>query len=176
MEIDVLQLLPLIWLKVSDFVLHSALFTALKFFLFVYAGVLLVDIILLLVHRGISSDLKTALYGADRPLVSKNALIKRWEATRERLQSHDPAQYKVAVLEADTLADEILGAIGYHGETMTEKLATVKGGQLETKDVLVAAHEVRNQIVHDGGFVLTQEEARHLVDEYQQFFDEVELF
>lgn len=176
MEVDVTQLGLVLWSGAAQFFEESILFLVLKFFLFIYVTVLFVDIVLLLVLKGLSSDLKTALYGAERPLQSRSTLIKRFEAIRARLETGNPSQYKVALLEADAFADEILSGIGYQGATMTEKLEAVKGGQLQTKDILAAAHEVRNQIVHDATFVLTHEEALQHLEGYQRFFDEVELF
>lgn len=176
MEVDLTQVATLVFTKVSQFFEHSALFVTLKFFLFIYVGVLFADIVLLLILKGLSSDLKTALYGTERPLASKNTLIKRFEAILARLNTGNPSQYKVALLEADAFADEILDGIGYKGATMTEKLLQVKGGQLQTKDILAAAHEVRNQIVHDAKFVLSREEAEQHLEGYRKFFDEVELF
>lgn len=176
MEVDVTQLAIVVWGSVMQFFDDSILFLVLKFFLFIYVAVLFVDIVLLLALKGLSSDLKTALYGAERPLTSRTTLIKRFEAICARLETGNPSQYKVALLEADAFADEILKGIGYQGATMTEKLQVVKGGQLQTKDILAAAHEVRNQIVHDATFVLTREEAEQHLEGYRRFFDEVELF
>lgn len=176
MDIDPTQVAALLWLKTSQFFAHSVLFMTLKFFLLVYVIVLFVDIVLLLILRGLSSDLKNVLYGTARPLVSQNQLIRRWEAVRARLESGNPSQYKVALLEADALANEILDGIGHKGETMTAKLEGVRGKQLETKDLLAEAHTVRNSIVHDAAFVLSKEEAEHYLENYQKFFDEVELF
>ena len=176
MDIDITVLLTQIIFGVEQFIAHSYIFAALKFFLFVYSAVLLVDIILVLMMRGLFTDFKVAMYGENRPLISKSTLIKRWEDILHRLESDNPSQYKVAILETDALADEILVDIGYHGETMTERLASVKGGQLETKDLLVAAHEVRNRIVQEQDFSLSQDEAKKIVHDFKVFFDEVELF
>ncbi len=176
MEVDLTQLSFFVWEKVTQFLEHSILFFTLKFFLFVYIGVLLVDIVLLLLLKGLSSDLKAALYGSERPLVTKSSLIKRWEAILGRLDTGNPSQYKVAILEADALADEILDGIGFQGATMTEKLEGVKGAQLGTKDLLIVSHEIRNQIVHDATFVLSREETENHLRNYKKFFDEVELF
>lgn len=176
MEVDLTQVAATVWPSILSFFENSFLFATLKFFLFVYVGVLFVDIVLLLVLRGLSGDLKVALYGSERPLVSTNKLIKRWEAIRDRLESDQSFQYKVAVLEADALANEILDGIGYKGVSMAEQLASVKGGQLETRALLAEAHEVRNQIVHDVEYQLSLEDAKRYLDDYQKFFDEVELF
>jgi hypothetical protein len=176
MEVDLTQVALAIWTAVTHFLDDSVLFLVLKFFLFIYVAVLLVDIVLLLVLKGLSSDLKTALYGTERPLTSKNKLIKRWEAILARMESANPSQYKVALLEADAMAGEILDQIGFPGPTMKEKLEGVKGGQLETRDRLAESHEVRNQIVHDATFVLDKDEALRHLENFRAFFDEVELF
>lgn len=176
MEVDVTQVAWLLWSRVNQFFDQSVFWLAIKFFLFVYVVVLLVDIILILVLKGLSSDLKAALYGTERPLLSKNQTIKRWELIRSRLHSDNPSQYKVAVLEADAMADEILDGIGYKGVTMTEKLEAVHGGQLETRELLVEAHEARNHIIHDPSFSLSREEAKRYLDCFEKFFGEVELF
>jgi ABC-type lipoprotein release transport system permease subunit len=176
MEVDVTQVAWLLWTKINLFFDQSTLWLVVKFFLLVYVVVLLVDIVLMLVLKGLSADLKTALYGSNRPLHSKNKTIKRWETIRERLESGNPSQYKVAVLEADALADEMLTGIGYKGATMAEKLGAVRGGQLETKELLAQAHEARNQIIHDPHFSLSREEALGFLDSFEKFFHEIELF
>jgi len=176
MEIDVMQVAWLLWIKVNQFFDQSLFWLAIKFFLFVYVVVLFVDIVLILILKGLSSDLKAALYGTERPLTSKNQLIKRWESIRDRLKSKNPSQYKVAVLEADAFADEILDGIGYKGGTMAEKLEAVHGGQLETKHLLIEAHEARNQIIHDPRFSLSQEDAERYLGYFEKFLVEVELF
>lgn len=176
MDIDVINLLFGSWEWIVRFFSDSFFVVAIKFFLFVYVSVLLADIVLLIILRGISSDLKKTLYGADRPLMRRSSVIKRWEKILAGLESGNPSQYKVSVLEADTLADEVLGGIGYRGATMGEKLSNVKEGQIETRDALVSAHEVRNRIVHEADFVLSREEAENLLHMYRKFFDEMELF
>jgi len=177
MEIDVSLLFGMLATKVANFFAHSFLFSFLKFFLFVYSAVLLADVVLLLILRGVSSDIKQILYGtSSRPLVSKNAIPKRWEGILARLDSENPSQYKVAILEADALAEEILSSMGYKGGNMTEKLDSVWGGQLETKDLLTEAHDIRNKVVHEEDFTLSQEDALRWLQNYRKFFEELELF
>src|SRR3989344_5240105 len=149
MNIDIFSLLYGIGHSVSKFFADSFLIAALKFFLFVYVVVVLLDIVMLLMLRGLSVDLKNTLFGTSRPLVSRSGVIKRWEKILARLASENPSQHKVAVLEADVFADEILGRIGYKGTTMGEKLEAIHPGQLETRSLLVDAHQLRNRVVHE---------------------------
>jgi hypothetical protein len=176
MDIDIISIVFGGGGKAAEFFSSSFFVLALKFFLFVYVMVLLVDIVLLLVLRGLSSDFKKVLFGSDRPLMARSTVIKRWEKILARLEQDNPSQYKVALLEADALADEILSGIGFKGTTMAEKLENIKGGQLETKEGLIEAHAIRNRVVHETDFVLSREEAEKCLDTYKRFFDEVELF
>lgn len=176
MDIDSVSLLYGIGQNVAQFFAHSFFISALKFFLFVYVLVLFIDIVILFMLRGVSSDFKKALFGAERPLLSHSTVISRWEKILSRLEEHNPSQYKVAVLEADAFADEILSGIGYRGATMAEKLESIHTGQLETKNELAEAHLIRNRIVHEADFAISREDAQKWLDVYRKFFDEVELF
>lgn len=176
MNVDIASILFEIAGQAIEFFSGSFFIAALKFFLFVYVMVLFADVVLLLVLRGISGDLKRVLFATDRPFITRSTLIKRWEKILARLESENQSQYKVALLEADTLAEEILEGIGYAGATMGEKLDHVKSGQLETKESLAMAHAVRNRVVHETDFLLSREEVQQCLEMYKQFFDEVELF
>lgn len=176
MDIDLISLSYGIGQNAAQFFADSFFISALKFFLFVYVCVLLIDIVILFMLRGVSADLKKALFGAERPLLSHSTIISRWEKILSRLEANNPSQYKVAVLEADAFADEILAGIGYEGATMAEKLENIHEGQLETKKALSEAHLIRNRIVHEADFVISREEAGACLDAYRTFFDEVELF
>lgn len=176
MDIDVIGLLYTIGRQATAFVSDSYFFAAVKFFLFVYVAVLLVDIVILLMLRGITTDIKKTLFGGERPLLPQSALIKRWEKIVSRLEEGNTSQYKVAILEADAFVDEIMVSIGYRGATMTEKLDSIHEGQLNTKDGLVEAHLIRNRIIHEADFFVSLEDTQKYLHAYRQFFDEVELF
>ncbi|MEP7162402.1 MAG: hypothetical protein ABI747_01395 [Candidatus Moraniibacteriota bacterium] len=155
---------------------HSVLFTVLRWLLMLYAIVLIADVVLLLLLRGVTANLKLQFFGTERPLVAKNSVEKRWKKIAERLDGGNPSQYKVAVLEADRLADELLTGIGYAGKNMGERLASIHPGQLESFESLKAAHEMRNRIVNEPNFSLTKEEAEKLLESYRSFMVELELF
>jgi hypothetical protein len=176
MDIDPTILLANTYSGVQGFLAGSFIFAALKFFLFVYTAVLLADIVLLFMLRGFSSDLKAVLFGTKRPLMTRSAAISRFEKILQRLESHNPSQFKVALLEADAMADGVLGEIGFHGETMGDKLETVNDGQLESREMLLEAHAVRNRIVHEKDFAISLEDTQKNINFYRTFFDEVELF
>lgn len=147
----------------------------LAIFLGVYALVVLADVILLFLLRDVRSDLKKTLYGSTRPMVSQSKFTKRWDAVMARIESRNPSQYKVAVLEADVIAEEMLGGIGYGGSNMKERLEAVQPGQVVSIDRLRSGHEIRNRIIRDPSFALSREEAESVLAGYKSFFDELEL-
>ncbi|OGI21428.1 MAG: hypothetical protein A2808_00280 [Candidatus Moranbacteria bacterium RIFCSPHIGHO2_01_FULL_55_24] len=176
MEVDLGILASRLFSSIDAFLNDSLLFAFIKFFLFVYCAVLLVDIILLFLMRDVAADLKMTLLGAERPLVKRSKVIRRWEAILSRLESGSESQYKAAVLEADAFADEMLRSMGYKGVNMRERLDQAKVSQLESKDSLEAAHAVRNRVINEESFTLTKEETEACLSQYRRFFDEIELF
>lgn len=176
MDIDLMTIVLDLWKNLTLFLATSVVVKAIKFFLFVYVAVLLVDIVMLLILRGVSDNIKKTLFGTKRPFVSKSKAIIRWEKILARLSDQNSSQYKVAILEADAFAEEIVSSMGYDGNTMAEKLASVHPGQIENRDLLVEAHQIRNRIIHEADFVLSQEEARKWLEAYDAFFREMELF
>lgn len=160
---------------VWEIISASAIFVVVKWFLILYALVLLADVILLVMLRGVTANLKTQWYGSERPLVSRNKVQRRFEEILARLDSENPSQFKVAVLEADQLADELLSGSGYTGQNMGERLKGIHPGQIESYEDLLAAHAIRNRIVHEQDFTLSQMEARDLLESYRKFFAEMEM-
>lgn len=164
------------WFQATvTFLEHSFVFLALRLFLFVYVVVLFIDIVLLLWMRGITGDLSVTLHGTERPLISKNKMIIRWEKILERLEGNNPAQFKLAVLEAEALTEEVLSGIGWKGEHIQDRLTAVTDAQLESRSLLLEAHQVRNMIILDTQYQISKEEAQSTLEKYRRFFDEVEL-
>lgn len=97
---------------------------------------------------------------------------ERWERIVELSSSTNPSDWRLSVIEADILLDELLTDRGYSGEGLGEKLKDARSrGGLKEIDRAWEAHLVRNQIAHTGSdFILTQREARRTIDLYRQVF------
>lgn len=142
----------------------------------VYLAVLIINIILLLVIRGVKSDVRKGLRGMDIPLVTKRKMQKRWDKIANRLDSNNYSQYKVAIIEADAIADEMLAGIGYKGANMTEKLEQVGEAHLDDHlEALKGAHEIRNRIVHEEDFQIDERLAKAVLGVYENFLRYLEL-
>ena len=98
---------------------------------------------------------------------------QKWEKVLKYGNSESPSDWKLAILEADIMLEEILEKMGYHGETMSERLKQVEKSDFTTIDLAWEAHKVRNAIAHEGGdYVLNERETRRVIDLYKQVFEE----
>lgn len=102
------------------------------------------------------------------------ALQSKWEEIRRHSESHQEAEWKLAVIEADKLVDDILKSANYSGETMGERLMSIERGQLQTLDGLWEAHKIRNKLIHDTNYFLRYAEARKAVQLYEKTLQELE--
>ncbi|NTW45814.1 MAG: hypothetical protein HGB18_02010 [Candidatus Moranbacteria bacterium] len=154
---------------------HSAFFFLAKLFLGIYTVVTFADLVMLLLLHDFRASIQKQRFGGRRPLIQPMKFLKRWEAIKARTQSDNPSYYKAAILEADALADEMLGEIGYEGGNIGERLSLIMPGQLLSAERLQEAHKVRNRIIREPDFTLPKEETDELLAFYESFFKELEL-
>lgn len=98
---------------------------------------------------------------------------KRWARVQAHLNSEHESDWRLAVLEADVLLDELVTQMGYHGDSLGEKLRGVEKSDFLTLDSAWDAHAVRNKIAHQGSaFALTDREAKRVLKLYEEVFKE----
>ncbi len=98
----------------------------------------------------------------------------KWEVVLEHVNSENPAEWKLAILEADNMLDEILDSEGYQGETLGEKLKAMSPGTIHSYDDLWEAHKMRNLIAHEASTMeLTKKMARDTVNRFEMAFREL---
>lgn len=98
----------------------------------------------------------------------------RWHYVLTLSESPNSSDWRVAVLEADNILEEILRSKGYNGETTSELLESAKESGYSAIHNVWEAHLVRNQIAHAGSdFPFSQIEARRIIRVYQNFFEEL---
>lgn len=157
-----------------DQLLSSFTFSLIKFLLGIYAVVLLVDIVLMLIQRGLSGDIRETLFGMNIPkeLASKQPkFLKKWNSIKSRLSGDNESEYKVAIIEADNIVDDLIARMGYAGNDFGERLEGINPGQIENIEHLKEAHQVRNRIIHDEKFSITKEEAKRIVGYFEEFLE-----
>lgn len=157
---------------------HSTTFLVLKYIIGIYVLVVFVDLVLMLVQRGIGGNMRQILYGMDLPpeITTKKGKMKaRWDKIKKRLDSGNEAEYKVAVIEADSAIDDLIRRMGYKGENMLERINNIPVGQLDKTDEIKEAHEVRNRIVHEEKFRLSRKTAEETFAKYEHFLRHFEV-
>ena len=100
-------------------------------------------------------------------------LSVRWKKVTDLMGSANENDWKQAILESDTMLDDVLTGLGYQGESMGEKFKRVAPGDFKNLEGAQEAHGVRNRIAHDGGaFQLTHYEAAQTISKYRRVFEE----
>jgi len=93
---------------------------------------------------------------------------KQWLKTKGRLDTGLEGEYKLAIIEADLLLDDILKKMGYGGETLGERLNKLTIVSLPNLETVKEAHKSRNNIVHDPDYRLPLDEARRTIEAYER--------
>jgi len=112
---------------------------------------------------------------AYRPFGAKKT-FKQWAKIINRLDIDKESEFKLAIIEADSLLDDILKKIGYSGETLGERLKQLNSTILPNIDQVLQAHKTRNNVIHDPDYHLTLEEAKKTMGIYEKAFRDLEVF
>ncbi len=98
----------------------------------------------------------------------------RFAELQEHLDSENPNDWKLAIIEADIILDDVLKRQGYAGTSLGERLKSISPSVLASLDDAWQAHKVRNEIAHAGAeFVLTHKIARETIMQYNRVFKEL---
>ena len=155
---------------------NSPFVFVIKIFFGIYLAVLIANVIMLLILRDVPTQLRVGLKGMNVPLVTKKKMQKRWNKVTDRLKNNDVSQYKVAIIEADAIADEMLSGIGYRGSNMMEKLEQVGVAHLDDHlEALKSAHQLRNRIVHEPELEIDERLTKAIIGVYESFLRYLEL-
>jgi len=132
-------------------------------------------IILFKIRKNIKKNLLTIVKSITAPDSFKKELDKKWESVMNKLEKNNESDYKLALIEADNIFDDLLKKSGYQGEDMGERLKQITKAQLANIDDLWQAHKVRNRIAHEPGFKLTHAQAKRAIEIYQRAAEDLEV-
>lgn len=100
----------------------------------------------------------------------------RWHYILTLIESPNESDWRVAIMEADSMMEEVLKEKGLSGTTVSELLEGAKDSGFRSIQDAWDAHLVRNQIAHDGSdFPLSQVEGRRVIKMFQNFFEELRV-
>jgi hypothetical protein len=97
----------------------------------------------------------------------------RWAQVRQHIASENPNDWRLAIIEADIMLDELVARLPYVGTTLGERLKQANRSNFATLDDAWEAHKMRNRIAHDGSaFDLTHREAQKTIARYENVLRE----
>jgi hypothetical protein len=102
-------------------------------------------------------------------------ITKAWGRVVKRLEGGAESEYKLAIIEADSMFDASLKRLGYLGATMEERMQKLAPATLPNISQVREAHQTRNNIVHDPDYRLTADEAKRTLNVYEQAFKYLQI-
>jgi hypothetical protein len=113
----------------------------------------------------------------DLESVAEEERKTQWKVVLMHLNSQNPAEWKIAILEADRILEEVLTDKGVQGDSLGEQLKGMTKRQLISINDAWEAHRVRNQIAHEGAsFTLSHRDAERTVALFEKTLRELDYF
>ena len=99
---------------------------------------------------------------------SKN---ENWSKVLNYLFSQHGSDWKLAIIEADSMLETLLDQMGFRGDSLGDKLKSANQDNFPQMTIAWEVHTIRNRIAHDGlSFELSQHEAKRVIALYEQIF------
>jgi len=100
---------------------------------------------------------------------------RAWKRILKRLKSDNMIKWKMAILEADAIFDEILKMGGYQGNDIHERFKQLPPTALSNFEQIQMAHKIRDRVRQESDFVISKAEAEEVIKIYGQAFKELGL-
>jgi len=99
----------------------------------------------------------------------------RWAEVQRLVNSTSESDWKLAIIESDKMLDDLLGVLGYQGDTIGDKLLQIEKGDMQSLDDAWEAHKYRNRIAHESGFQISHRDAKKVIGLYENVFREYQF-
>lgn len=102
--------------------------------------------------------------------ISRN---EAWVKVLKRLDGETEGDWRMAIIDADKMLDNLTEQMNLPGETLGDKLKSADRDRFKSLNQAWDAHNIRNKIAHEGSdFVLTKREADRAIALYEHVFRE----
>lgn len=96
---------------------------------------------------------------------------KEWDAVLKHIESDNPGDWRVAIIEADKMLDSLTKELDLVGEDLGERLKNASVHHFKNINNAWEAHKVRNRIAHEGlSYDLSYREAKKTIELYESVF------
>jgi hypothetical protein len=94
-----------------------------------------------------------------------------WGKVLNYIFSQHSSDWKLSIIEADSMLETLLDQMGFHGDSLGDKLKSANQDNFPQMTIAWEVHTIRNRIAHDGlAFELSQHEAKRVIALYEQIF------
>ena len=98
---------------------------------------------------------------------------ERWKKVLDYLFSINENDWKLAIIEADSMLFDLLTQLGFKGESLGDKLKEANQANFNSLNSAWEVHNIRNKIAHEGSsFEISLHEANRVIALYEQIFQE----
>ncbi len=104
--------------------------------------------------------------------VGKYRQLRAWKHVIRRMKTNVSSNWKIAILEADQLMDEILKASGYRASSVDDRFKQIEPQVFSNMDQLHEAHQIRNRVMREADYEIPKNEALKVLRIYQEAFKE----
>lgn len=95
----------------------------------------------------------------------------KWEHVKALFSSRNESDWRLGIIEADAMLDDLTIRLGYDGNTLGERLKYVNPADFPKRNVAWQAHLIRNKIAHQGtGFNISRIQALRVMRWYEEVF------
>jgi len=108
--------------------------------------------------------------------VGLRKIAGRWKAVRKRIETGSEYEYKLAIMEAEDLFNDVLIEKGFAGDSFEKRVDSVEKIQLPNPDEILEAHKIRNFVAHDPNYKINKEEAGKVLDVFEKGIRGIESF
>ena len=125
-------------------------------------------------HKHLQHEIaEYAHHQAEKNKVTEENVTKneRWRSALTHLLSNNVNDWRLAIIEADTMLESLTEQLGFKGETLGERLKSVDKDKFRGLNLAWEAHAMRNRIAHEGlEFQFSHNEAKRIIALYEQIF------
>ncbi len=98
---------------------------------------------------------------------------ERWKKVLDYLFLINENDWKLAIIEADSMLFDLLTQLGFKGENLGDKLKEANQNNFRSLSSAWEVHNIRNKIAHEGSsFGISLREAKRVIALYEQIFQE----
>ena len=152
--------------------------------LYIFAKWLFIILDILLVLGTIYAFIRTLKFyphfdtgrkGEKKQVLSLRSVIirERWQNIVKKFNPTSQDSRHLAIIEADSLVDEVLKQLGFGGEHMADRLSRLNPQEVPSIERVWRAHRLRNDIVHGPNYVASPESTQDALRDYESFLREI---